>query len=52
MENEIKVVDIKIPFWSLVKLVTKCMLASIPAALILWIVGVFFVSFVMTVAQM
>jgi len=37
--NTIVVTDIKIPFWSLVVLMVKWALASIPAVLILVVIG-------------
>jgi hypothetical protein len=38
--NEVVVTDIKIPFWSMVILLVKWALASIPAILILFLIGV------------
>jgi hypothetical protein len=37
--NEVVVVDVKIPFWSMVVLLVKWALASIPAIIILFIIG-------------
>ena len=37
--NEVVVVDIKIPFWSMVTLLVKWALASIPAIIILFVIG-------------
>ena len=37
--NEIVVVDIKITFWSMVTLLVKWALASIPAIIILFVIG-------------
>ncbi|MGH8738040.1 MAG: hypothetical protein ACREVC_11840 [Burkholderiales bacterium] len=37
--REVVVVDIKIPFWSMVTLLVKWALASIPAIIILFIIG-------------
>jgi len=39
-KNEVVVVDVKIPFWSMVTLLVKWALASIPALIILFFVGV------------
>jgi hypothetical protein len=37
--NEVVVVDVKIPFWSMVILLVKWALASIPAIVILFLIG-------------
>jgi hypothetical protein len=37
--NEVVVVDVKIPFWSMVTLLVKWALASIPAIIILFVLG-------------
>lgn len=37
--NEVVVTDIKIPFWSMVILLVKWALASIPAIIILFVIG-------------
>ena len=37
--QEVVVVDVKIPFWSMVVLLVKWALASIPAILILFVIG-------------
>lgn len=37
--NEMVVVDIKIPFWSMVVLMVKWALAAIPAIIILFVIG-------------
>ncbi len=38
-KSEVVVVDVKIPFWSMVTLLVKWALASIPALIILFIIG-------------
>lgn len=40
-ELAVKVVDIKMPFWSMVGFMVKWAIASIPAFLILFLIGVF-----------
>lgn len=42
---EVVVTDIKIPFGSMVTLMVKWAIATIPALLILMLIGVFFMSF-------
>jgi hypothetical protein len=37
--REVVVVDVKIPFWSMVTLLVKWALASIPALIILFLIG-------------
>jgi len=36
--NEVKITDIKMPFWSMVMFMVKVAIASIPAIIILWII--------------
>ncbi|MDG6778166.1 hypothetical protein QCB44_05550 [Thiomicrorhabdus sp. zzn3] len=36
--NEVKITDIKMPFWSMVMFMVKAAIASIPAIIILWII--------------
>jgi hypothetical protein len=38
LDNEVTVVDVKIPFWSMIVLLMKLALASIPAAILIGIV--------------
>ncbi len=37
-EREVVVVDIKMPFWSIVVLMIKWAVATIPAAIVIWFV--------------
>lgn len=43
--NEVTVVDIKMPFWSMVVFMVKWTIAAIPAILILVMLGVMIVAF-------
>lgn len=45
MENEVTVVDIKMPFWSMVVFMVKWSIAAIPAILILVIFAAGIVGF-------
>ncbi|WP_029407839.1 hypothetical protein [Thiomicrorhabdus sp. Milos-T2] len=36
--NEVKITDIKMPFWSMVMFMVKVSIASIPAIIILWVI--------------
>jgi hypothetical protein len=38
-ENEVTITDIKIPFWSIVIFMVKAAIASIPALIILGVIG-------------
>lgn len=38
--QSVTVTDIKMPFWSMVKFMVKAVLASIPAMVILWLIGI------------
>ncbi|MGF7161809.1 hypothetical protein FHS85_003450 [Rhodoligotrophos appendicifer] len=37
--REVVVTDIKMPFWSMVRFLVKLAIASIPAMIILWLIG-------------
>lgn len=39
-ENNVTITDVNMPFWSMVRFMVKAALASIPAIIILWIIGV------------
>ncbi len=43
-KNEITIVDIKMPFWSMANFMVKAALASIPALFILAIIGTVFLG--------
>ena len=43
--NEVTVVDIKMPFWSMVVFMVKWAIASIPAILILVVLGAMLAAF-------
>lgn len=45
MENEVIVVDIKMPFWSMVVFMVKWSIAAIPAIIILVVVGMTLAGF-------
>lgn len=51
MNEKIIVKDVKIPFWSLVALLIKIVLASIPAVIIIIIVTMMFSSFFAVLMQ-
>ena len=40
-ENKVRVVDFDMPFWSMMSFMVKWALATIPAFLILFVLGVF-----------
>lgn len=40
--DRVTVVDIEMPFWSMVIFLVKLAIAAIPAMIILWVLGVFF----------
>jgi hypothetical protein len=42
--QEVVVVDVKIPFWSMVVLMVKWAIAAIPAAIILFLLGAILIS--------
>jgi uncharacterized membrane protein (DUF4010 family) len=46
MENEVTVVDIKMPFWSMVTFMVKWSIAAIPAIIILVTFGVGMTGFI------
>lgn len=39
-KDEVVVVDIKMPFWSIVVFLVKLSIAAIPAAIIIWFLGI------------
>jgi len=39
--DRVTVVDIEMPFWSMVVFLVKLAIAAIPAMIILWVLGVF-----------
>ena len=43
-EDEVVVVDVRIPFWSMVWLLVKVTLAAIPAAIILSLIAAFVIA--------
>ena len=42
--NQVSIVDIRIPFWSMVVFMVKASLASIPALIILYVIFLFFAA--------
>jgi hypothetical protein len=42
--SKVKITDIDVPFWSMVKFMVKLAIASIPAVIILWILAAFSVE--------
>jgi hypothetical protein len=43
-DNEVTIVDIKMPFWSMVVFMVKLAIAAIPAILILGVLGTIFLA--------
>ena len=42
--NQVIVVDVKMPFWSMVSFMVKWAIASIPALIILFMLGAFIIA--------
>lgn len=43
-KGSVRITDIDIPFWSMVKFMVKWAIASVPAVIILWILAAFTVT--------
>ena len=49
--NRVKIVDFDMPFWHIVSIMVKVSIASIPALVILGIIGIFVAGVVMAIFQ-